>query len=56
MPEELIPLARFVTDHERAILEFVTRELDQNGHHSLEGVLTLLGETTTGGAEGERAP
>ncbi len=50
MPEEMLPLARFVTDHERALLEFVTRELDQNGHHSLNGVLTLLGERTAGSA------
>ena len=46
MPRELLPLARFVTDHERALLEFVTRELDQNAHHSLDSVLSMLGETT----------
>ena len=50
MPEEMLPLARFVTDHERALLEFVTRELDHNGHHSLDGVLALLGETTASSA------
>lgn len=44
MPEELLPLARFVTEHERALLEFVTRELDQDRHHSLDSVRRLLGE------------
>lgn len=50
MPEELAPLARFVTEHERALLEFVTRELDQNGRGSLDSVLNLLGETGSGPA------
>ena len=44
MPQELLPLARFVTEHERALLEFVTRELNQGGRHSLDSVLKLLGE------------
>jgi len=51
MPEELLPLARFVTEHERALLEFVTRELDQDGQQSLDSVLTLLGEATPGRAQ-----
>jgi hypothetical protein len=46
MPEELLPLARFVTEHERALLEFVTRELDQDGRHSMDRVLALLGEAS----------
>ena len=46
MPKALLPLAQFVSAHERALLEFVTRELDQDGHRSLDGVLTLLGKTT----------
>jgi hypothetical protein len=44
MPEEILPLARLVTEHERALLEFVTCELDQGGRHSLDRVLSLLGE------------
>jgi hypothetical protein len=55
MPEELVALARFVTDHERALLEFVTRELDQNGLRSLDYVLAMLGETQGGRADGVRA-
>lgn len=51
MPEEVLPLARFVTDHERALLEFVTRELDHDGQHSLDSVLGLLDEATPGPAE-----
>jgi hypothetical protein len=51
MPEEVLPLARFVTDHERALLEFVTRELDHDGQNSLEGVLGLLDEATLRPAE-----
>ena len=42
MPADLLPLARFVTAHERALLEFVTRELDQDGQHSLDGVLAMM--------------
>jgi hypothetical protein len=56
MPEEILPLARFVTDHERALLEFVTRELDQDGQNSLDSVLSLLGEATPGRAERQPAP
>lgn len=51
MPEDVQPLARFVTAHERALLEFVTRELDQDGYHSLDGLLGLLGELTPGTPE-----
>ncbi len=54
MPEELMALARFVTDHERALLEFVTRELDQNGHRSLDFVRAMLGEAQGGRADGVR--
>jgi hypothetical protein len=43
MPEDLLPLAQFVTAHERALLQFVTRELDQDGKRSLDGVLALIG-------------
>jgi hypothetical protein len=46
MPEDILPLAQFVTEHERALLEFVTRELDQDGYQSLDRVLGLLGEAT----------
>jgi dimethylamine/trimethylamine dehydrogenase len=46
MPAELKPLARFVTTHEQALLEFVTSELEDGGHHSLDGALRLLGEAT----------
>jgi hypothetical protein len=56
MPAELLPLARFVTEHERALLEFVTRELDQDAHHSLDDVLCLLGEATPGQAEHQPTP
>ncbi len=55
MPKVLLPLARFVTDHERALLEFVSRELDQNGHRSLDSVLAMLGETTAARAKSEPA-
>ena len=46
MPEDVQLVARFVTAHEQALLEFVTRELDHEGHHSLDAVLGLLGEAT----------
>lgn len=42
LPQELQPLAQFITEHERALLEFVTRELDQDGLHSLDRVSSLL--------------
>jgi hypothetical protein len=45
MPEEVIPLARFVTDHERALLSFVLLELQADGRNSLDQVRSLLGET-----------
>ncbi len=51
MPEQLLPLARFVTEHERALLEFVTRELDNDEHHSLDSVLRVLGEAADGPSE-----
>ncbi len=44
MPKDILPLARFVTEHERALLEFVTRELDSDGRDSLSRVQSLLGE------------
>jgi hypothetical protein len=47
MPDELLPLAQFVTAHERTLLEFTTRELEQDGTRSLESVLSLLGETAS---------
>jgi hypothetical protein len=45
MPEDLLPLAQFVTAHERALLEFVTIELEHQGTDSLAAPLRLLGET-----------
>ena len=56
MPEEVLPLARFVTDHERALLEFVTRELDHDGQNSLDSVLGLLDAATPGPAERRPPP
>lgn len=44
MPDELLPLAQFVTAHEQALLEFTTRELEQDGARSLDSILSLLGE------------
>ena len=44
MPEDLLPLAQFVTEHERALLEFVTLELGEDTHHSLDSVLGLLND------------
>ena len=44
MPEEFLPLAQFVTAHERALLEFVTMELERSGTDSLAAPLRLLGE------------
>ena len=44
MPDELLPLAQFVTAHEQALLEFTTRELEQDDARSLQSVLSLLGE------------
>ena len=44
MPEDLLPLARFVTEHERALLEFVTLEPGEDTHHSLDSVLGLLND------------
>ncbi len=48
MPEDLLPLAQWVTEHERALLEFVTRELEQEGRQSLDRVLSLLAGATPG--------
>ena len=45
MPADLLSLARFVTAHERALVEFVNLELNREGHRSLEGVLRLLDES-----------
>jgi hypothetical protein len=57
MPDDVRSLARFVTDHERALLEFVTRELEADGQESLESVLRLLGEAQKGpGTSDEAAP
>jgi hypothetical protein len=47
MPQDLQPLAQFVTAHERVLLEFVIREIDEGGRHSLDGALRLLGEATS---------
>jgi hypothetical protein len=44
MPEDLLPLAQFVTSHEQALLDFVILELEQDGRRSLDSVLSLLGE------------
>ena len=44
MPVDLMPLAQFVTAHERALLDFVTLELEGSDRHSLDGILHLLGE------------
>ena len=44
MPEDALALARLVTNHERALLEFVTRELGQDNQHSLDVVLSFLSE------------
>ncbi len=43
MPAELLPLARFVTAHERALLRFVDMELANQSAGSLGSVLELLG-------------
>jgi hypothetical protein len=56
MPEDIVPLAQFVTEHERALLEFVTRELAQDGLHSLDRVLRLLGEATSGKVQHRPTP
>jgi hypothetical protein len=45
MPEDLLPLAQFVTAHERALLEFVAMELDHQGTDSLAAPLRLLEES-----------
>ncbi len=42
MPADLLPLARFVTAHEQALLDFVVRELDHGGRDSLAPVLGVL--------------
>ena len=42
MPADLLPLARFVTAHEQALLDFVTRELDGDGKDSLDPVRSVL--------------
>ncbi|MBS0389119.1 MAG: hypothetical protein JSR15_11625 [Proteobacteria bacterium] len=42
MPAELLPLARFVTAHEQALLDFVTRELGRDGRDSLTAVHGVL--------------
>ena len=42
LPTDLLPLARFVTAHERALLDFVTRELDRGGRDSLATVQRVL--------------
>jgi len=44
MPKNLLPLAQFVTAHERALVEFVTLELAQQGADSLAAALRLLEE------------
>lgn len=46
MPQDALALARFVTAHERALLEFVSRELAPDGANSLESVTRLLGPAT----------
>jgi hypothetical protein len=47
MPDELLTLARFVTAHEQALLEFTTRELDHGGERSLDDVFRLMGQPLT---------
>ena len=47
MPQDLQPLAQFVTAHERLLLEFVIREIDDGGRHSLDGARQLLGEAAS---------
>jgi len=42
MPADLLPLARFVTAHEQALLDFVVRELDHEGMDSLDPVCSVL--------------
>ena len=42
MPADLLPLARFVTAHERALLDFVTRELHRGGYDSLAAVQQMF--------------
>lgn len=42
MPADLLPLARFVTAHEQALLDFVVRELDHDGVDSLAPVCSVL--------------
>ena len=39
---EVGDLLRHITNHERALLEFVTRELEDRSEHSLQPVLALL--------------
>lgn len=46
MPQDLQPLAQFVTAHERVLLEFVIREIEDGGRNSLHGARQLLGEAT----------
>jgi len=43
MPADLKALARFVTAHEQALLDFVVRELDHDGRGALDPVLRVLG-------------
>jgi hypothetical protein len=45
MPADLKPLARFVTTHEQALLDFVVRELDHEGRGSLDPVIRVLGQS-----------
>jgi hypothetical protein len=45
MPADLKPLARFVTAHEQALLDFVVSELDHAGHGALDPVLRMLGQS-----------
>ena len=45
MPQDLLPLARFATAHEQALLDFVVRELDDAGRGSLDPVLSVLGQS-----------
>jgi hypothetical protein len=54
MPEDLLPLAQFVTSHEQALLDFVILELEQGGRHSLDSVLILLGEEVRTESRGAR--
>jgi hypothetical protein len=44
-PADLLPLARFVTAHEQALLDFVVRELEHAGRGSLDPVLRVLNQT-----------